>query len=246
MAFNFAGGVRDPDCRRGFVAVSAGSVVAVDLADGKVVWRRDRIGRPVAATGDRLVTLDREGRSFALRLLDAATGADAGAVKGFGMPDWADAAGLDADAVDLEATETPTGIRISWRVRRPYRGGAPPPARLAAQTQEKDRGEVILDPRSGEVTSAASSVAEPMEAAPRTGVAARSSTDPDIVALEPVGSRTFSLKVDRSPGQPRGVTLEAHDTQSGSKLWETPLAQLSENAAKPGPLRPATPKQPTR
>src|SRR5262245_35254718 len=126
MVYEFLGGVRDADGRRGYVAAGA-DIAAVDLVIGSVAWRRRAVGRPVAATVTRLLTLDRDSGSFVLRLFDAATGADAGQITNFGMPDWARETGTDADAIQVVASPVPDGIHLSWRVRRPYRGGAPPP-----------------------------------------------------------------------------------------------------------------------
>jgi hypothetical protein len=130
MVHRFAGGVRDAAGMRAYLEMLPGEVVAVDLSNGAVLWRRDRIGRPVGATPTRLLTLAQNGNSFVLLLTDAATGADAGRIENFGMPDWAARAGTAADAVQVETKETPTGIQLTWRLRQPYRGGGPPPRNI--------------------------------------------------------------------------------------------------------------------
>src|SRR5471032_3340307 len=68
MVSGFVGGVRDAQGLRGYVEVPAGEVVAIDLARGVALWRREKIGRPVAATARRLMTLDRAGERLVLRL----------------------------------------------------------------------------------------------------------------------------------------------------------------------------------
>ena len=81
MVNSFVGGVRDPQGQRGFVEVAGSKIVAIDLAEGRVLWERERIGRLVAATSERLLTLDRAGEAFVLQLIDAVSGADAGRIR---------------------------------------------------------------------------------------------------------------------------------------------------------------------
>src|SRR5262245_49579958 len=148
---SFPGGLRDPIGLRGYVAAGP-EIVAVDLATGAISWRRGAIGRPIAATATRLLTLDTDGGGFVLRLLDAATGADAGRVSGFGMPDWAREIGTEADAVQMDAFEAPNGIHVSWSVRRPYRGGAPPPTATMAEARDAATGSIVIDAETGRTT----------------------------------------------------------------------------------------------
>src|SRR4051812_20989234 len=108
MAMSFVGGVRDAQGRRGFVEVQ-GEVVAVDLAMGAMLWRRPGVGRPIAATAERLITLDRAGEGFVLLLLDATTGADVARTEKLGMPDWAAQIDLAGDAVQVEISEVGDG-----------------------------------------------------------------------------------------------------------------------------------------
>jgi hypothetical protein len=233
--YSFVGGVRDTAGRQGYVSVGP-EVVAVDLATGAILWRRKAIGRPIAAAPTRLLTLDQEGRNFVLRLFDAATGAEAGRVSNFGMPAWAQEAGREAEAVQLQASETPAGIALAWRVRRPYRGGAPPPAQIAAQARHEVTGAILIDPESGRAeptpTPAAPSEDTPPAALERGPYA---TPTPDVVALDRIGDRVFVLKAQAQTGPSVLVALEARDAQDGSTLWETPLAELEK--ARPTPPR---------
>jgi hypothetical protein len=235
MVYRFPGGIRDAAGRRAYLEISPGEVVAIDLSNGTMVWRRARIGQPVAATPTRLLTLDPNGKSFVLRLLDAATGADTGRIENFGMPDWAVQAGTAADAVQVDTEETPTGIRLTWRLRRPYRGGAPPPASIAAKHSEESVGAVVVDPESGRFVP----VTDFAPPRPRTAPTAaelgpHAKPAPNIVAFERVGDRLFTLKAETMPGK-RTVTLEARDASNGSMLWEAPLTE--DSASHPMPQR---------
>jgi hypothetical protein len=226
MVRGFAGGIRDAAGMRGYLEISPDEVVASDLSNGAVLWRRDHIGRPVAATPTRLLTLGQFGNSFVLRLLDAATGADTGRIENFGMPDWAAEAGTAADAVQVDANETPAGIQLTWRVRRPYRGGAPPPASIAAQHREESVGAVIVDPHTANFDPVSNVVPPAPGTAPTSvelGAYAKSS--PNVLAFERVGDRLFTLKTQAKRDKST-VTLEARRATDGSMLWETPLGDV--------------------
>jgi hypothetical protein len=237
MVLSFAGGIRDAEGQHGYLEVAPGDVVAVDLASGSLLWRRDRIGRPIAASAKRLITLDRDGTEFVLRLIDAANGADAGRIRNFGMPDWAAQAGSGADAVAIDALETPAGIQLRWRLRRPYRGGAPPPAHIEAQSSEEATGAVVVDPATARITPAAAQAQASAASAPRDAprdLGPHAKPAPDIFALDRVGDRLFALKVGAAADN-SGVTLEASDARNGTLLWRTPLT--ASPAGRPTPQR---------
>lgn len=107
----FLGGVRDQAGRRAFVPVAGRLVVAVDLSGGTVLWRKERIGRLVAATEHRLVTLDREGPACRLRLFGAADGSDVAVLDAPGIPAWTAQAELAAAVGDVKFHPTdPTKV----------------------------------------------------------------------------------------------------------------------------------------
>ena len=227
MVSSFVGGVRDAQGLRGYVEVNPGEVLAVDLVSGAVLWRRERIGRPVAATVQRLIALDREGDRYVLRLVDAASGVDAGRIDDFGMPDWAAKTGLTPDAVEVEASEVPGGIRLDWNLRQLYRGGAPPPEHIATEAREAVRGAAIVDPNAARATPAALAPPGPPKPSP---FAAEATPDPSVFALDRVGDRVFALKA-----QGASLVLEARDARTGGVVWQAPLAER--RASRPTPLR---------
>lgn len=222
---NFAGGVRDVRGARAYVPVAPHETVAIDLADGAVLWRRDGIGRPIAATISRLVTLEVEGKGFALRLVDAATGRDVGRATDFGMPNWATEVGTAPDAVDVEASESADGIRLDWRLRRPYRGGAPPSSEIAAQAAEESAGAVVLDPATAHAKLAGeTSSAEIRSPKIVKKLGSHAKSQPDVVAIERVEDRLFALKI-KNVADKCLVSLEARNALDGVTLWVVPLSQ---------------------
>jgi hypothetical protein len=233
MSYSFAGGVRDTQGLRAFIPVQPGEVVGVNLANGDVLWRRSGIGRPVAATTTRLVTLDQDGKSFVLRLLNAETGGEVAEIKDFGMPDVSAQEAAAPDAVQIEAAAVPEGIRFAWRVRSPYRGGSPPPAHIAAKALEETTGAVVVDPTAARVVSAGASGSIAGSSTDSPAKVQPASPDPNVIALDQVGERAFALKAQAVSGQSMRITLEARDARNGSMLWEVPLAE--------GPARRPTP-----
>jgi hypothetical protein len=236
VSFSFAGGVRDLEGARGYIAVGP-EIAAVDLGTGAVLWRRQRLGRPVAATASRLVTLDCHGPDYVVRLFDATTGADTGRVANLGMPAWAAEAGTEADAVDIRAAPTATGIELAWRVRRPYRGGAPPPHHVSVEAQRESTGAIVLDPATGEVSTVSTALSSaPQPSSPTLDLGPFAKPSPDVIAFDRVGDRVFALKAQPRSNRSTRIALEARDAHDGSSLWGTSLGEIP--VAKPSPQRP--------
>src|SRR3954464_2420463 len=89
MTRSFPAGVTDGEGRRGFIGVNAADVTAVDLDTGSVLWTRRDIGRPLAATATRLITIETSGEELALRMTDAESGRDVTRITNLGLPLWA-------------------------------------------------------------------------------------------------------------------------------------------------------------
>jgi hypothetical protein len=227
MVMSFVGGVRDATGHRGYVEVASGEIAAVDLANGTMLWRRAGVGRPIAATADRLLTLDVAGKTFVVRVLDARTGADAGQAEVAGMPDWGQTAGLAPDAVQVTATEVPDGVELCWRMREPYRGGAPPPRAISAKAESAVTGCAIVDPQTSRVVSAVSPAGPDKQVEPPSH---QQSADPNVLALGRAGDRTFTLERGGSE-----LALEARRAPDNHLLWRLPLAPV--RTSRPPPLR---------
>jgi hypothetical protein len=224
MVMSFAGGVRDVLGRRGYVEVGSGEVAAVDLSQGTLLWRRAGVGRPIAATPDKLLTLDVAGDTFVIHFLDVQSGADAGQAKATGMPEWARTTGLAPDAVQVTASEVPEGVALRWRIRQPYRGGAPPPRTISAQAESATTGSLVVDPETSRVVSAA-------DPGPDHEIEShQQSQDPDMLAAGKPDDRTFSLESAGSE-----LVLEARAGPDNRLLWRLPLA--TQSASRPPPLR---------
>jgi hypothetical protein len=231
----FVGGVRDQTGRRAFVPLAGRMVVAVDLAAGTVLWRKERIGRPIAATERRLVTFDRDGPAFRLRLFDAADGREIAALDAPGIPAWAGEAGSGEDVVQVIATPADDEIHLAWQVRGQYRGGAPPRPDIAVQARRQASGTWRLDLESLSLREAAAveDAASASDAADAGDRASDVSTDPNVVAIARVGDRLFALKTVRRESV-TVITLEARGAADGV-LWEVVLGETG--AGPPRALR---------
>ena len=221
----FVGGVRDQAGRRAFIPVAGRSVAAVDLAAGTLLWRKDRIGRPIAATERVLVTFDRDGPAFRLRLFGAADGGEVATLDAPGIPAWAADAGSGDDAVQVIATPDGGGIHLAWRVRGRYRGGAPPPSEIAAQAHRQGSGAWRLDLQTLSVreTDPADSPTPGKAAVDEIAAIPEVSTDPNVVALARVSDRLFAVKAVRR-GAVTVITLEARGAD-GRVVWEVALGE---------------------
>jgi hypothetical protein len=224
MVTSFVGGVCDSIGRSGYVELGSGEIAAVDLVHGTMLWRRTGVGRPIAATPERLLTLDVAGSGFVVRFLDAQSGADTGKAEIAGMPDWAQTTGLAPDAVLVTAAEVPEGVELRWRIRKPYRGGAPPPRSISAQAENALTGSLVVDPKASRVVFAAGPGpdhdAESVEQSPAPHPPAAGTADDRAFALDSTGSE---------------LVLEARAGPDNRLLWRLPLA--TQRASRPPPLR---------
>ena len=223
MTSKFSGGVRDDDARRGFVPVGPRDVAAVALEDGRHLWTRKGVGIPVAANDTHLVTLDHSGNQFVLRILNAASGDEAMLIPDFGMPDNADETFGRSDAMTITATEAANGLKISWAVRLPYRGGSPPPL-ARASPQNEWRGAVLVDAKAGSVSPATPEKVEPELV--RAPLGAHAISAPGVMSFDPIGNRLFSLRMRAADAGETAVVLDAVDSKTGDRLWETELGKV--------------------
>lgn len=251
MAYGFTGGVRDLDGHRAFVIIGPADVCAIDLARGRVLWSRHGLGRPVAASKSRLLLLDREHEKFVFRFVEVNTAAEIGVISDFGMPDWGDISGIGFDTVSIEAQKTtdPDVVRVSWCVRRPYRGGAAPSVQVQVEASAERSGTVVVDLEMASMISK-----EPLPSAESAADLSGDETStvqrelgpyaipaPEVLAVERIGDRLFSLKTHRSASGATRIALEARDALDGTQLWEVPLAERSAAESSPTPPRPSMP-----
>jgi hypothetical protein len=225
----FPGGVTDPEGRRGFVGLTGGQITALDLTTGAVIWSRPQLGQPLAVTPSRLLTVDDADGEVVLRLINAETGQEVARVLGLDLPSWARHVIREPDAARFYARNEGTGIRVSWSLRQPYRGGAPPgPTIAGAHPAAPITGSILLDPARGIVLEKGHGI-------PPADQPEISSAKPNVLAQERIGDRVYSLKVAPTSERRTTVTVEARGAASGEVEWEAPVGSVADVG--PGPLR---------
>jgi hypothetical protein len=224
MTAPFPAGVADPVRRVAFTRLAGDELVAVDLRNGEVLWRRVGVGRPIGAVAAGLVTMSRSDGGADVFFLDAQTGATHRRIESVPLPNWV-AAELDStDAFTATTFAKGDDVEIIWKARRLYREG------IARQNQAGNTAEVtgcfaIASGNTAAVESSATS--KPGEVRPEPHF--------DVSMQATLGNHQFALEtVPAGPGE-LSVILKARDQDSGSTLWEREIKR--QQASRPPPRR---------
>jgi hypothetical protein len=149
-------GVADPDGTVGYVAGTASGIDAIELLNGKVIWRTELIARPVFVFENLLVTLRTiEDRTNSLRLicLDRIKNADpvleSDAIE---FPEWVTVNTLPDQSFSYDISADQNELILEWEAHARYRGGASPSAHILAQSTQDAAGVVRFNLRSGKVS----------------------------------------------------------------------------------------------
>jgi hypothetical protein len=208
-----------------YIRIATGELVAVDLMEGAVRWRRQQSGRPIAASRRYVLTLDEQASPLRFELLDSATGAQIASIDGRDVPGF-DPETSAADPIEVEIEESPAGPHVRWRSERRYHGGASLPAGSTALPPQA--GEFRIQEESGKV--------RPIDTAGLAlgGAATGPEFPPDETEVtEPPPASQFRLTQQGAPGSGK-IVLEKLDPASGVS-WSTELGPLPE--LRPKPLR---------
>ncbi|MFI0924721.1 PQQ-binding-like beta-propeller repeat protein [Streptomyces sp. NPDC021012] len=229
-------GVADASAGRAVVHDRQGTLIALDLKTGAVLWRRGRALRPCAIVAGNVVALH-VGVSPVLEveLLDAGEGTELWTSPALALPEWARPALQDSPEFTVSTTGERDPLVIRWTARALYRGGAPPGPDVAGSQPREAHGAL-------RVGVAAPSV-EPL-----TGTAAETETEAetvppphpplaaDVLDYGQVGDLRVELTVRPGSGGEDAVVLRAVDARTASKVWEVVLDETAET--RPRRLRP--------
>jgi hypothetical protein len=222
----FPSGVTDSTRTTAFVDLAGDTIVAVDLTNGDVRWRRADGGRPLVATDAGLLVVRRRRRRLELALLDAHDGHVVRELGALPVPAWA------ADEWDhnegFVARARPNGRKpqVAWRSAHRYRGGAAPSEEALADAGGEATGVVQADVDSGRVQTLP-------DADPDLIVAAEPSARPDPAASS--GEPVYSIAAKPSADGTTAVTLTASREGDEHPVWETLLDSPVDR--RPPPLR---------
>jgi hypothetical protein len=233
-AKRFPRGVADPGAARAFVHDRAGTVLALDLATGEVLWRAGTGLRPLSVVGD-VVVAARVARRNAIELvmLDARDGRELRASEPLALPDWAQASLEDTPDSTLRAEAEGGAVVVRWTARARYRGGAPPSAMVQAAAEREARGAARVDVDSGAVEALPEPAVAPEHA--DASAPAAPAPEPDVLEQADIGGTRFQLVV-RDAGERVRTLIRAVDRGAGQTVWETVIDEAPRR--RPRPPRP--------
>jgi outer membrane protein assembly factor BamB len=235
-AKRFPRGVADPGAARAFVHDRAGTVLALDLATGEVLWRAGTGLRPLSVVGD-LVVAARVARRNAIELvmLDARDGRELRASEPLALPDWAQASLEDTPDSTLRAEAEGGAVVVRWTARARYRGGAPPSAMVQAAAEREARGAARVDVDSGAVEALPEPAVAVASVHADAGAPAAPASEPDVLEQADIGGTRFQLVV-RDAGERVRTLIRAVDRGTGQTVWETVIDEAPRR--RPRPPRP--------
>jgi hypothetical protein len=149
-------GVAGPDKRAGYVSDTSGSIQALGLAEGELIWRSQFAARPLIVKGNRLAALRRAtpDRENALQVVVLDRN-DQGKLliesDAIIFPDWVSATVLTNESFSYSVRVQGDDLLLEWEAQGRYRGGAPPPAFIQAQANKAATGIVRVDLKTGKV-----------------------------------------------------------------------------------------------
>lgn len=230
----FPRGVADPSGSRAFVRDRNGTLLALDLRTGAVLWRAGAGLRPLAVVDDMLVAA-RVAAPHALEItiLDTADGRVRRVSEQLPLPSWARPSLDDTSEFALRAAVEGRSVVIRWSAQARYQGGAPPSAKVR-ETYERDaHGAARVDLETGAVEF----LPAPTDATDRpVGQPEISTAEPDVTEQQEIGDKRFELVGDTQAGGAIKVLVRAVDRASGKTVWETLLEEAP--LQRPKRLRP--------
>lgn len=219
-------GVADPNGFKGFVQGPDGSLVALDLTSGALLWRSGQHFRPLLCTNGQVVVASTPSeRELELVLLDAASGREIRRSASTRLPEWAHASSVESPEWSLQSDVEEPNVVVNWLARSFYKGGAAATHRKMEEEEHQAAGSLSVELES-----------EPM----RTQMGHASNTPcsiqptPEVVEQLAVDDTCFQL-LTRIVGQTTQVRMRAVDQRTGSMQWETVIGEAARRG--PGPLR---------
>ncbi|WP_330333654.1 hypothetical protein OHS33_30650 [Streptomyces sp. NBC_00536] len=244
----------DGPAGRAVVHDRQGTLIALDLETGAVMWRHGRDLRPCAIVDGNVVAL-RVGTSpvpvLDVELLDADEGTERWTSPPIGLPAWArptlhDSPEFTVDTVDA-ATADQDPLVIRWTARALYGGGAPPGPEVAGSQPREAHGALRVGVATPSVEALTGTEPEPepdpeREPEPESEVPAAPQQPPhpplaaDVLDYGRVGGLRVELTVRPGSGAEDAVVLRAVREDSASPVWEVVLDETA--GSRPRKLRP--------
>jgi hypothetical protein len=231
----FPRGVADPDASHAYVRAAAGTVMALDLTSGEVLWR-SAIGnlRPLSIVEDMLVTarITKPG-ALELVILESADGAVLRVSKPLPLPGWAHPSLDDTPEFTLRAEAEAQSAVIRWTARARYQGGAPPTAQVRESYEREAHGGARLDLETGTIELLDEEIDNAVALARQPG---KSVAEADVLEQQEIGDKRFQLVAQAETDGTVKVLLRAVERNSGKVVWQSLLEEAP--LRRPKPLRP--------
>jgi hypothetical protein len=155
----FPRGVADPGGDAGYVDDGRG-IVAVGIRQGEPRWRTERTAYPLISDGTRLAaagTQERRPNVLEVVVHDESRQGEVVLVsEPVVLPEWATVGEPGRETFWMRAQLDDNALRLEWRARTRYSGGAPPSARVASEAARDAAGAVRVDLETGSVERLAS------------------------------------------------------------------------------------------
>ncbi|MFG3497751.1 PQQ-binding-like beta-propeller repeat protein [Streptomyces sp. NPDC047928] len=229
-----------------------GTLIALDLGSGAVLWRTGRGLRPCAlVTGSVVAVRFDASPALVIVLLDAADGSLRWTAPPVALPPWARPTLDDSPGFALSTAPAGAGrgdgCVISWMARSSYLGGAPPGRGAAVADQEHEaHGAVRVDPGAPSVEPLPGGPEAPEAQGQREAPGAEAEPDrapepgpgpgplgADVLDACLLGGRRLELAVPPGGG---GVVLRSVEPRTDEVVWEVVLDEAAES--RPRKLRP--------
>ncbi len=149
------GVLADRACKTAFAKGEDGSIVAIDLKSGAVVWRSEEKLSPLILLGRRLLaseTVDSTANALRLVLLDVDQGGGrAGLAELIEFPEWVSVLPTAGRSFALKGDREDGQPVLVWEAGSSYAGGARPTQQILARETRGAAGVIHLDAVSGAV-----------------------------------------------------------------------------------------------
>ncbi len=149
------GGVADPDGKVCFVVGENGSINAVDLENGKILWTHDGPGKPLVAFEKKLaiqVPIKDKGNQVRIDILNTAdNGKTVREGDAIVFPDWVVTGLTHGRTFSSSAFIEGKRLYLKWDARAFYAGGARPTPEIEKAARKEASGVASVDLESGKV-----------------------------------------------------------------------------------------------
>lgn len=219
-------GVADPSGSTGFVQGPEGSLVALDLASGALLWRHGRHLRPLlCANGQVVAACTPSARELELIVVDAENGREIRRSASARLPEWAHASPVESPEWSLRLVVQDPLVVVNWVARSFYKGGAAATRIRMVDEEHHAAGSLQVELDFAETRTETAHVSNTLCSVPPT---------PEVLEQTAIGETCYQF-LTLTSGQSTQLRMRAVDQRTGRVQWETVIGDAVRR--RPGPLR---------